>query len=600
MIIFTATLFFILNTLLLIKAIKKKRKSNLIKVYISLLVFTLISSLALIIKLILIKFNINNLFVLEPFIYLSTYMVPVCLFIITTIFTSRLKINYKKLSLLYIPSILIMLCIMTNNLHHLFFAEYATIETDVVFGIIYKYANLYCYIIYTSIIIMFIYSSFKYIGKLPVECISFCSILSTFLILDPMTKYILRDAHFCTTPYLISIFTLSLYYIIIKHENITYLAFDSQFIIDTISSPIVLIDKVGNITAMNLAFKNTIESIYKGKEHSNNFYEIVKEISSPHYNLLKALVQTSIVKKHPITKEFSFSFKKHTYNYLLNLSTVTWQRIKTPWRKFVRTKHTSTLLMFKSLDSIKEEKSNIDDSKNAIDIQSKFATVGELAAGVAHDINTPITSIKTAISILRSYGLKEEEKIALNQMEKSANRITEVSTSIRDQFRNMGFAKKEMFSFNLLVSNLINMTRNTLERKNIRLYLDVDPDVLLYGVPAKLTQVLLNIINNSIAAYDSLPNKQEGIIIFKAYKGKKNLVITIEDYAGGIPKNIRPYIFKNILNTKGAKGFGLGLYICNLIIREDFEGKITSVCKDNSTSIKISIPLITDKFTIHK
>ncbi len=599
MIIFTAIFFFAINVYLLKKAIQKKSKSNLIYAYTTLLIFTCISSLALIIKLILIKFNITNLFILEPFIYLSTYMVPISLLIVSLLFNSRLNINYKRLLLFYIPSILIVICIMTNNLHHAFFVNYSPFETDIIFGKAYKYSNLYAYTIYISIILIFIHSSLKYIGKIPLECTLFCSILITLLILDPMTKYILKDAHFYTTPFLISIFTISLYDILIKHENVTYLAFDSQFIIDTLPYPIVLIDKLGNISAENKAFKNTIDSIYKGKSHSNNFYEIVKEISSPHYNILKALVQTSIVKKHQITKEFSFSFKKRTYHYLLNVSTVIWKRTKTPWRKFVRTKHTSTLLMFKSLDSIKEEKSNINDSKNAIDVQSKFATIGELAAGVAHDINTPITSIKTAISILRSYDLTEDEKIALNQMEKSANRIVEVSTSIRNQFRNMGFAKKEMFSFNLLLSNLVNITKNTLEHKNIKLYLDVDPDILLYGIPAKLTQVLLNILNNSIAAYDALPNKTEGIIIFKAYKGKKNLVITIEDYAGGIPRNIKPYIFKNILTTKGAKGFGLGLYICNIIVREDFNGKISCSSKDNSTSIKISLPLITDKFIIH-
>ena len=121
--IFITLVFLFLNFVFLYKAINKKSKSELIKPYIHLLTFTIISSLALLIKLILIKFNITNLFFLEPFIYLSKFMVPVSLLIIITLFIQKDKLTYEELLPIYIPNILMIVFITFNPLHSNFFGK---------------------------------------------------------------------------------------------------------------------------------------------------------------------------------------------------------------------------------------------------------------------------------------------------------------------------------------------------------------------------------------------------------------------------------------------------------------------------------------------
>ena len=597
--IFITLVFLFLNFVFLYKAINKKSKSELIKPYIHLLTFTIISSLALLIKLILIKFNITNLFFLEPFIYLSKFMVPVSLLIIITLFIQKDKLTYEELLPIYIPNILMIVFITFNPLHSNFFVKYSCFENEIIYGKMFYILNLYIYLLYIAIAFTIIYESFDYIETFPTECILFSTETIALVFIDSITIFILRQCIVNPSPIIISMYVLTLFDTIIKHIHITNLAFNIQFIIDKLVSPIVLIDNLGTITACNKAFDDVLNSIYKGNAHTNNFYEIVKEISSPYYNVLKSLVHKSIVKKSTITKEFSFTFKKQTFTYLVSISAITRKKFKNMLRKFVHVSHSSTLLLFNNLESIKDQKLQMQQTEGAIDVQSQLATAGELAAGVAHDINTPLSAIKTAISILKSYNLTDSEKLTLNQMESSTEKISEVSTSIRDQFRNMGLSKKDVFNFNMLIPDITKILKSNLNNNNIKLYLDIDPNILLFGIPAKLSQVLLNILNNSIEAYKSLNLKETSTIVLKAYKGKKNLVISIEDNAGGIPKELKPYIFKNILTTKGAEGFGLGLYISNIIIRDDFNGKISCTSKDNQTIIKISIPLVTDKFIIH-
>ena len=77
------------------------------------------------------------------------------------------------------------------------------------------------------------------------------------------------------------------------------------------------------------------------------------------------------------------------------------------------------------------------------------------------------------------------------------------------------------------------------------------------------------------------------------YKNERNeAIIRIEDFAGGIPESVRPYIFKNILTTKGVSGTGFGLYLAYSVIKGAFGGEITFDTETGKgTVFNIIIPL---------
>ena len=123
--------------------------------------------------------------------------------------------------------------------------------------------------------------------------------------------------------------------------------------------------------------------------------------------------------------------------------------------------------------------------------------------------------------------------------------------------------------------------------------IDIKDDVKIKGDPTKLGQVLTNLIVNAAQAYNEHGGK---INVIVSEVAKKFALINIIDYAGGMNEEIVPYIFKNILTTKGTGGTGLGLYLAYSVIKGEFNGKIDfNTKKGDGTTFTIKIPLYNEK-----
>ena len=102
---------------------------------------------------------------------------------------------------------------------------------------------------------------------------------------------------------------------------------------------------------------------------------------------------------------------------------------------------------------------------------------------------------------------------------------------------------------------------------------DIKEEISIYGERTKLGQVLTNLVVNGIQAYSS--NEKKGNVTLRAKKENNDIcLIEIIDEAGGIPEKVQPYIFNNIMTTKGSKGTGLGLYLASTVIKGVYEGTI--------------------------
>lgn len=102
--------------------------------------------------------------------------------------------------------------------------------------------------------------------------------------------------------------------------------------------------------------------------------------------------------------------------------------------------------------------------------------------------------------------------------------------------------------------------------------------------------MITNLVVNAAQAYGDKGGKIE-VSVEKAPKSKA--LIKVSDYAGGLSEEIKPYIFKNILTTKGTFGTGLGLYLAYSVIKGEFNGKIDFQSeKGEGTTFYISIPTV--------
>ena len=227
--------------------------------------------------------------------------------------------------------------------------------------------------------------------------------------------------------------------------------------------------------------------------------------------------------------------------------------------------------------------------------QEQLSVLGELAGGMAHDINTPISSINTSILMLNKYCTTDKEKELLENMQISSDRIINIVTSMRNQIRNLGSNDKELFSLNRMVDDLHVLTQNEQKKSGCVFESEIKEEIEIYGEKTKLGQVLTNIVVNGIQAYSGAGKK--GTVKLTAFKkGSNTCRIEIEDKAGGIPEKVQKYLFKNIMTTKGAKGTGLGMYLAGSVIKGIYQGDIWfEVEKDVGTKFIIEIPMKEEK-----
>lgn len=238
---------------------------------------------------------------------------------------------------------------------------------------------------------------------------------------------------------------------------------------------------------------------------------------------------------------------------------------------------------------IQENINEINEKQELIVRQGQMSILGEMAGGMAHDINNPASAINMSIDILYDKDNKEERKEILDNMKQCIERILNIVSGVRDQFRNLGNTKKEIFDFKEVMQNIEIVMKNQLVKYKCNLEIDYNNDFKIYGEKNKLNQVISNIVMNAILAYNEI--EKNGIIYIKTDKDTEENVISIKDEAGGIPENVKDQLFSKILTTRGKQGTGLGLYLAKSIIEDEFQGQISFETKiGEGTTFYIKLP----------
>lgn len=232
----------------------------------------------------------------------------------------------------------------------------------------------------------------------------------------------------------------------------------------------------------------------------------------------------------------------------------------------------------KNIQTVKELKSAMKELKET-QIQlinsEKMASLGQLVAGVAHEINTPVASIKSNNGIVAKLlgsidDVDLKEMLSdINEIDKEAViRISNIVTSLK-KFVRLDEAELQEADINKELDLTLELIRH--ETKNrieiVRNYGEI-PAIKCF--PNMLNQVFTNILINACQAIEG----KGKIIITTEYRDKK-LVVKIKDNGKGIPQNQLSKIFSAGFTTKGVGvGTGLGLAICTKII-EKHKGEIT-------------------------
>jgi len=189
---------------------------------------------------------------------------------------------------------------------------------------------------------------------------------------------------------------------------------------------------------------------------------------------------------------------------------------------------------------------------------NKMTAVGQLAAGVAHEIRNPLGLIRNYCHLLKKSPSSDEElkNKAIDMMEKAVDRSSEIIDNLL-RFSRMSNEKWQEVNLKQAIHTVLSFEEHTLIKNQIEVTVNCDENISIYVVLESLEMVLVNLIINAVDAMEN-----GGNIIINCYEIHDKILITFSDTGTGIPEEIRANIFNPFFTTKeNRNGGGLGLYI---------------------------------------
>ncbi|QER41901.1 DUF3365 domain-containing protein [Thermodesulfobacterium sp. TA1] len=226
-------------------------------------------------------------------------------------------------------------------------------------------------------------------------------------------------------------------------------------------------------------------------------------------------------------------------------------------------------------------------------ITEKLAAIGQLAAGIAHEINNPLGGIILCVNNLFKTSMDEQTRNQhIELINQGLSRIQNILKVLLD------FSKKTELELKAcevknLIENVLKLISYYLKEKSIKLILELEENLKpVYLDANKIEQVLLNLLLNAI---DAMEHSGTKILTVRAYMKENKMIFEVSDTGTGIPDHIAKKIFEPFFTTKPlGKGTGLGLFISKSIV-EQHGGKIWFYTSEKGTTFVVELPLEKEK-----
>jgi PAS domain S-box-containing protein len=211
----------------------------------------------------------------------------------------------------------------------------------------------------------------------------------------------------------------------------------------------------------------------------------------------------------------------------------------------------------------------------------KMESIGTLAAGIAHEVGNPLTSISSVVQVIQR---TTTDQFAREKLELVKDQISRISRIIRDlvDFSRPSNYEQQQTSVNKVLEDAVSIVAYGKKAKGIKFTLQLEETIpLLRVIPDQLAQVFLNILLNAADAMDG----KKGEITVRTTASEEKVYIIFQDTGRGIPEENLGKIFEPFFTTKGVgEGTGLGLWVSYGIIK-NFNGdiKVASVVGKGTT-----------------
>jgi len=222
--------------------------------------------------------------------------------------------------------------------------------------------------------------------------------------------------------------------------------------------------------------------------------------------------------------------------------------------------------IFSDLREHRRMQKKLEETQNQLLQAEKIASLGQLAAGVAHEINNPLAGILIYAEVLqRDMEANAAGRQHLEEIINQTLRCKQIVTRLLE-FSRQSLGQKTLLGINEIISRCVKLIDQQLLFQNIQIKLSLDPQLpQIFGDPGELQQVFTNLLINAADAMNGLGR----ITITSCVAPKRDgVIITFADTGSGIPAELRDKIFEPFFTTKPpGKGTGLGLSIVYGVIQ---------------------------------
>ncbi|HSQ36128.1 MAG TPA: ATP-binding protein [Candidatus Binatia bacterium] len=231
------------------------------------------------------------------------------------------------------------------------------------------------------------------------------------------------------------------------------------------------------------------------------------------------------------------------------------------------------------------EKINI---QNQLITSEKMASVGLLAAGIAHEINTPLTGISSYCQFILDNPADPDTMSLVAKMNDQVLRANKIIRTLLDFSRQKGQQPLPV-NLNKVIEESLALVEHKLKKKNIRFIKEIQFQKSFYGFPTRLQQLFINLFINAIDAIDATDGT--GQITIRGEESGEQVIVRFSDNGRGINDNFLEKIFDPFFTTKEiGKGTGLGLSIAYSIVKEHYGNIEAHSRTERGTTFTISFP----------
>ena len=334
----------------------------------------------------------------------------------------------------------------------------------------------------------------------------------------------------------------------LRHSK-TQLSFAEAFnaaVVDNIPLGVVILDERRHIRLANKSFRDLFSE--RGKEIAGRpFTEALGSVSPEGRQRWEAKIDAAIRNESPGTTQLACPMAEGA-TAIFSVNTRLFSSPGRPKEK----------LLLVILEDVTEDIT----MKARIERAQRLAEMGELVAGVAHEINNPLDGIMrfTNIAVKRANG-DEFLQDCFTETKRGLERISRIVKSLMQYTRNCRKAFTET-DVNELLDNILVLMAYMQTKRNIRLERKFDPRLPRINARSNLDQVFINLIKNGFESME-----EGGMMEIETFSEPDQLVIRFKDNGCGIPSDVLAKLGESFVTTK-ENGTGLGLSICQEIIKQ--------------------------------